>query len=262
MLGASCSPCCGCRCQIRPSSMKLTTPRVSAIIDQRLRYTSGPLFGTPAPNGSFLGLPANVDDAVVLNFVTGIGSAGFGSTEVVLTQDDSIAPYNGFGYVYDGVPGVASGSSRAFTFFNFFGGPRVDVPNLTTTCISLTARVFLYSASDGPSVSTDSTEPQERSCVRLGFYVSDTHRVSSPYDHIVFTRTASCDGLSPQHTFLEPSSRGGRRIKLPPAVCLERFLNFVLFGNSNSFYSDTTSASSLNGDTMGFWYYGISLDSQ
>ena len=263
MLGASCSPCCGCRCQIKPSSMKIATPTVGQLIDQRLRYTSGPLFGTPAPNGSFLGSPANVDDAVVLNFVAGIGSAGFGSTEVVLTQDDSIAPYNGFGYVYDGVPGVASGSSRAFTFFNFFGGPRVDVPNLTTTCISLTARVFLYSASDGPAVDTDSTEVDQRPCVRIGYYVSDTHRVSAPYEHIVFTRTASCDGLSAVHTFLEPiSASTGKRVFLPPAVCIPRFYNQPLFGNSNSYYSDTTSATPLTGDTMGFWYYGLSLDSQ
>jgi hypothetical protein len=262
MLGASCSPCCSCRCQIRPSSMKLTTPRVGAIIDQRLRYTSGPLFGTPAPNGSFLGSPANVDDAVVLNFVRGIGSAGFGATEVVLTQDDSIAPYNGFGYVYDGVPGVDSGSSRAFTFFNFFGGPRVDVPNLTTTCISLTARVFLYSASDGPSVSTDSTEAGERPCVRIGYYVSDTHRVSAPYDHIVFTRTAQTDGLSASTTFLEPSNRPVSKILLPPAVCIPRFLAVVLSGNVNNQYLDSTSATSLNGDSPLVLYYAISLDSQ
>jgi hypothetical protein len=263
MLGASCSPCCGCRCQIRPSSIKLTTSRVAKIIDERLRYTSGPLFGTPAPNGSRLGSPDNVDDAVVLNFVTGIGSAGFGSTEVVLTQDDSIAPYNGFGYVYDGVPGVASGSSRAFTFFNFFGGPSVDVRNLTTTCISLTARVFLYSASDGPSVGTDSTAVGQRPCVRIGYYVSDTHRVSAPYDHIAFTRTALCDGLSVEQTFLEPRKDGEvNRILLPPSVCITRFLNIPVYGNSNSRYSDTTSASPLTGDTMGIWYYTIGLDSQ
>jgi hypothetical protein len=131
------------------------------------------------------------------------------------------------------------------------------------TCISLTARVFLYSATDGPAVASDSTEREQRACVRLGYYVSDTHRVSAPYDHLVFTRTASCDGLSISHTFLEPSStRGGRRMRLPPAVCMERFMGFVLYGNSNSYYADTTSASALNGDTMGFWYYGISLDSQ
>jgi hypothetical protein len=129
--------------------------------------------------------------------------------------------------------------------------------------MSLNARVFLYSASDGPSVTTDSTEPQQRPCVRIGFYVSDTHRVSAPYDHIVFTRVASCDGLSAVQTFLEPNDFGtGSRVFRPPAVCIPRFLNIPVFGNSNSYYSDTTSATPLTGDTMGFWYYGVSLDSQ
>jgi len=266
MLGGSCSPCCGgCSCDIKPSSIKLSTPTVAYLVDERIKYVTGSEFGTPAPNGSRLGYPADLEAAIILNFVKGIGSAGFGSVDVVLSRDDSIADYGGFAYAYDGVPGVASGSSRAFTFNNYFGGPSVSVPNLTMTCVSLTAQVFFFSAADGPAVIGESTEPAPP-CMRAGFYVSDTHRVSAPHDNVLFTRTAMCDGLSAATTWIDSSAGSGVNryvIRRPPSVCIDRIALLPLLGSNSNIYVENnyiTSSPTLTGNVPA--YYSIILDSQ
>ena len=210
MLGSPCSPCCGCPCPLPPASAIL-----------RWGYLGALNYGFPINS-------ANINNVL---YQLLFNSNNPPSPEAVMSRDDSIAPYGGFGYSFSGAPTVG-GSPLQVT-------GTVSGSSVSATCYSLTTRLFFFSASRASfSDPFDSTSPGFRPCLRWGLYFSDAWRWDQNTTFI-FSRVAQHDGLAVGTTVTE------NNMLALPFICVPSSLTANFSELPNSTYDDSTSSTTL-----------------
>jgi hypothetical protein len=157
--------------------------------------------------------------------------------QLVLSRDDTVAPYGGFGYSFSGQPLVFTSPYQYFGSYN--------QQSVSVTCTSATARFFFFYARR--AAFADPVFDSPTVCLRYGLYFSDSWQWDQNTAY-TFTRAANHDGLSAGSAVIAAN------IGSAPFACA-RFNDLNFSALENSTYTDSVLGTFITAPDV---YIGIS----